>query len=119
MKSNDSIRISILRWYNLLKQLKKRGHGVRESGALLLAPVGSRRVIEVLYYDDLDPSCLDTGIVKLSGGALIKAWQYCSESGLTIVADAHTHPGASTSQSTSDKDNPIVQKMKGAIIPAG
>lgn len=115
--NNLTITIPWYRWVRLILELKRRGEGLRESGALLLAKKNQRRVVEVLYYDDLDPKCLDTGIVRLNGSALVAAWEYCRRKSLTIVADLHTHPTADTRQSESDKQNPIVRdKHHTAII---
>jgi proteasome lid subunit RPN8/RPN11 len=94
----------------LFRQLRRRGGGgLRESGAFLL---GRRKgnvatVEELVFYDDIDPTALATGIVRLSGHAMNTVWQRCSERGLEAVADIHTHPGGS-GQSRSDRDHPMV-----------
>ena len=56
-------------WYAGLRELKSRGGGRRESGAFLLGKNydGIRRVCRFVYYDDLDPHCLDQGYVVFDG----------------------------------------------------
>ena len=53
-------------WDEGLAELRRRGDGRRESGAFLLGRVeGDRRVVErFVYYDDVDPRALDTGIIR-------------------------------------------------------
>lgn len=96
-------------WYAGLRELKSRGGGRRESGAFLLGKNydGIRRVCRFVYYDDLDPHCLDQGYVVFDGSGYSALWQLCEETGLTVVADIHTHPGAPF-QSQSDRCNPMV-----------
>ncbi len=96
-------------WRAGLDELHRRGGGRRESGAFLL---GSRdgdrcRVNRFVFYDDLDPHSLDTGIVIFDGVGYGPLWRMCRETGLQVVADVHTHPGIAR-QSPSDRDNPMV-----------
>lgn len=96
-------------WQNGLRELKSRGGGRRESGAFLLGENhdGIRRICRFVYYDDLDPHCLDQGYVVFDGSGYSALWQLCKETGLTVIADIHTHPGAPF-QSQSDRCNPMV-----------
>ncbi len=96
-------------WHAGLLELRKRGGGRRESGAFLLGTSsgGRRRVERFAYYDDLDPGCLDGGIVEFDGAGYGPLWQLCRESGLQVVADVHTHPGRAR-QSVLDRDNPMI-----------
>lgn len=96
-------------WRAGLAELGRRGQGRRESGAFLLGRRrGTRRAIErFVYYDDLDPRCLDSGIVVFDGGGFGPLWALCRESGLRVVADVHTHPGAPR-QSPLDRENPMI-----------
>ena len=96
-------------WAAGLKELRRRGGGKRESGAFLLGTEerGKRRVHRFVYYDDLDPRCLDTGVVVFDGFGYGPLWQMCRETGLSVVADVHTHPGAPI-QSGTDRIHPMV-----------
>ena len=72
------------------------GEAVLVGGAFMLGHVerGKRTVQRFVYYDDLDPHCLDTGIVIFDGGAFGRLWTLCRETGFAVVADIHTHPRA-------------------------
>ncbi len=96
-------------WRRGLTELKRRGKGTHESGAFLLGGrEGGRRTVQrFLYYDDLDPQCLDSGIVRLDGSVLSRLWQICRETDLAVVADIHTHPGGCY-QSPTDQHNPML-----------
>lgn len=96
-------------WRAGLAELARRGAGVRESGAFL---VGVRRgvrreVRRFVYYDDLDPGCLDTGIVVFDGAGYGPLWRLCGATGLEVVADVHTHPGLAR-QSWADREHPMI-----------
>lgn len=100
-------------WHAGLTELRRRGDGERESGAFLLGErtvwggTDRRRVRRFVYYDDLDPRCLDTGIVVFDGVGFSPLWQLCRETGLTVVADVHTHPGVAR-QSDADRRHPMI-----------
>ncbi len=102
-------------WAAGLRELRRRGGGRRESGAFLLGSEesGKRRIRRFVYYDDLDPRCLDRGIVVFDGAGYGPLWKLCRESGLTVVADVHTHPGSAI-QSGADRMHPMVA-VKGHI----
>ncbi len=96
-------------WARLLDQLRERGQGVRESGAFLLGAPEERvrRVSGYALYDDLDPTALDQGLVRLGSVAFTKLWRVCEERQCTVVADIHTHPFGSR-QRPSDRANPMI-----------
>ena len=99
-------------WRRLLAGLRARGlGGSRESGAFLLGRTwrGRTRVLAFVLYDDLDPNCLETGIVRFDGRHFGRLWDLCREGGLSVVADVHTHPG-SPDQSCSDRDHPMISQ---------
>ena len=101
---------SWLLWRRLLRGLRERGRRYRrESGAFLLGHDGERgkRISEFILYDDLDPHCLDTRIVRFDGRHFGKLWDICRERGVRVVGDVHTHPGA-PDQSDSDRANPMI-----------
>lgn len=107
-------------WTQGVLELRRRGAGIRESGAFLLGKneKGVRRILRFVYYDDLDPHCLDTGIVVFDGSGFGPLWQLCRETGMSVIADVHTHPGAPI-QSGADRDNPMIalQGHIALIIP--
>lgn len=98
-------------WRAGLMELKLRGGGYRESGAFLLGKqYGKRRMITgFAFYDDLDPHCLDTGIVMFDGAYYSRLWQLCREKGQEVIADVHTHPGQAR-QSPDDRAHPMIAK---------
>ncbi len=99
-------------WRQLMAELRLRGRaGTRESGAFLLGRHnrGRARVTAFVLYDDLDPHCLDSGIVRFDGRYFSDLWQMCNERGLSVVADVHTHPGGSQ-QSESDRAHPMISR---------
>lgn len=113
----DRLTICLLLWTRLVRQLRHRGRGERESGAFLLAKVGSERVSHFICYDDLDPESLDSGIIIFRGSGFVPLWKYCQQEGMMVVADVHTHPSSWTGQSESDQSHPMVgQKGHVALI---
>jgi len=107
-------------WQRGVSELRKRSAGVRESGAFLLGRNdGGRRIVEeFLYYDDIDPGCLDDGYINFDGRKLGLVWKRCRETGCALVADVHTHPRG-YGQSGIDKENPMHPQKGhiGLIIP--
>lgn len=96
-------------WRRLIVELRARGRGVHESGAFLLGhrDATRSRIETFLLYDDLDPQRLNTGIVRIDGRCFGELWERCRTSGLTVVADVHTHP-VEAWQSGSDKTHPMI-----------
>jgi proteasome lid subunit RPN8/RPN11 len=107
----ESLRVSRLRWRALVRELARRGHGERESGAFLLARVGDerRRVAECVYFDDIDPDALN-GAISIRGEKFVRLWAICKERGMRVIADVHTHPGSGVRQSTIDASNPMIAR---------
>lgn len=97
-------------WRRLCRELRKRGlQCSRESGAFLLGWMEGKRcrVVDFVFYDDLDPHCLDSGIVHFDGRYFSELWAICKARKLSVVADIHTHPfGAGQSQ--SDREHPMI-----------
>jgi proteasome lid subunit RPN8/RPN11 len=104
------IRITPRRWDALIEELRVRGNGDRESGAFLLARADGRHartVDRIVYFDDVDPTCLTGGItIQSSGFAALS--NICNAHGLRVIADVHTHPGAWVEQSGIDRANPMI-----------
>jgi proteasome lid subunit RPN8/RPN11 len=105
-------------WLKLMKQLKKKGKGTRESGAFLLGKLESNMITEFYCYDELDPNCL-TGEIEFDASGFNKLWEYCIKHKLKVLADVHTHPYDWTNQSYADQTNPMicVQGHLAFIIP--
>lgn len=99
-------------WAHLLAELRERGGGYREAGAFLLGRRdngGCRRVEAFLLYDDVDPSCL-RGWIEFDGSKMDEVWRRCEVTGLSVVADLHTHPGG-YAQSDIDQANPMIPEI--------
>lgn len=97
-------------WRGLIKGLRERGRGqTRESGAFLLGhrDGGRSRIVDFVLYDDLDPHCLDSGIIRFNGKYFGPLWDICKRRGLTVVADIHVHPGCEA-QSDLDRAYPMI-----------
>jgi proteasome lid subunit RPN8/RPN11 len=96
-------------WDTGIAELRRRTEGWHESGAFLLGKeeANGRRVSRFVYYDDLDPRCLETGIVVFDGSGYGPLWDLCRETGMTVVADVHVHP-AGAGQSDLDRQNPMI-----------
>jgi proteasome lid subunit RPN8/RPN11 len=98
-------------WEQVLAQLEQRGERVHESGAFLLGVRRKRRceVRDFIFYDELDAGAYSSGICILTGSAFASLWARCRKTGLTVVADMHTHPG-SAGQSDTDRRNPMIAR---------
>jgi proteasome lid subunit RPN8/RPN11 len=105
--ARDRLRFPRHSWPELLAALSESGGGRRESGAFLLAPRGSRKVQNIVFYDDLDPNCLVGGIV-MQPVVYSRLWQICRDSAQRVIADVHTHPGPHVAQSHIDRDHPLI-----------
>jgi len=94
----------------LVKSLRKRGRGRRESGAFLLgkSDTNGRHVEAVAYYDELDPRCLDFGNIEFHAAGYSALWDLCEKRGLKVIADVHTHPGGDVHQSHIDREHPMI-----------
>jgi hypothetical protein len=106
--------ISIIRWFFLIRGLRKRGSGIKESGAFLVAKSNSNKVSKIVYYDELDTNVSDTGIIVFNGLGHGKLAEVLEEYSGKVIADIHTHPGSNTNQSSSDQRHPM-SRLKGHI----
>ena len=111
MGNENNIQCSLWRWWRICRELRRRGQGVRESGAFLLGRnvAGKAHITSAIYYDDIDRNALSTGIIRLKGSTLGKVWQICRDTGLEVIADVHTHPDGA-GQSQSDQQHPMISK---------
>ena len=108
-------------WRRLGAALRERGHSARrESGAFLLGrrSAGRARITTFVLYDDLDPHCLDSGIVRFDGRHFGKLWDLCKREGFTVVADVHVHPGG-VGQSDSDRTFPMISRAGHVALIVG
>jgi len=97
-------------WQRLVQALRERGRSAtRESGAFLLGTrdSGHAWISDFVLYDDLDPHCLDTGIVRFDGRYYGALWEAIEHRKCSVVADVHVHPGEAF-QSDSDRSNPMI-----------
>lgn len=106
---HSRVRMTHEQWDDLVAELGRRAGGVREAGAFLLADTdGDRRTVRrVVYFDDVDPTCLTGGISMHSSG-FDALWAICSADKLRVIADVHTHPGDFVRQSDIDEANPMI-----------
>jgi len=95
-------------WTRAILQLRKRSAGCRESGAFLLGQENGARVSAFICYDDLDPRAYQHGAIAFHDAGYAALWRQCRERKLQVLADIHTHPGASTLQSPTDQRNPMI-----------
>jgi proteasome lid subunit RPN8/RPN11 len=97
-------------WDEMIRELGRRGDGRRESAGFLMARRNGdrRRVVRVLYLDDLDPDCLQGTHIHFDGRAYSRLWDLCDTEGLVVVGDVHTHSGDWVEQSDIDARNPMV-----------
>ena len=110
--SQPHLEIGIDLWRETIWELGRRSlGGRRESGAFLLARSsrGVPIVVEVAYFDDLDPKCL-VGNIHIRASGFSRLWDLCDAEGLRVVADMHTHPGTSVAQSAIDRANPMIAR---------
>ena len=99
-------------WHRGVEELRLRTRrSTRESGAFLLGieEDSSKRILEFVFYDDIDPNALATGIVQFDGTKFPVLWEHCRKRGYGVVADVHVHP-AGYGQSGSDKANPVMPR---------
>lgn len=98
-------------WNAGVAELRRRAAGRRESGAFLVGTKGkTKKIEEFVFYDDIDPQSLNTGIVKIDGRKLGTLWAHCRNTGRQVVADVHVHPEG-FAQSASDKANPMIAEV--------
>lgn len=99
-------------WREGVEELRRRTRSsTRECGAFLLGieEGAGKRILEFVYYDDIDPNALASGIVRFDGTKFPKLWEHCRSRGYGVVADVHVHPG-SYGQSASDMANPVMPR---------
>jgi hypothetical protein len=100
-------------WKAGVRELARRTlNETRESGAYLLGRTfknGVHEILEFVFYEDVDPKALATGIVTIRETALPRLWEICRERGYGVVADVHVHPYG-YGQSSSDRAGPVMPR---------
>lgn len=121
MAADKQLKIPLFTWAALVKELRRRGQGQRESGAFLLGHVGqvNKQVVRFVCYDDLDPNALKHGVIAFHAQGYSALWELCRRESLEVVADVHTHPTGDVRQSPIDANNPMlaVAGHIGLILP--
>lgn len=100
-------------WLDGTRELARRTlDATRESGAYLLGRThenGVHEILDFVFYDEIDPAALSTGIVTIRATALPKLWAICRARGYGVVADIHVHPYG-FQQSISDREGPVMPR---------
>ncbi len=106
----QTVLISRLTWARLVLALRRRGGGVRESGAFLLGTIekGKGKVRGFICYDDVDANAYQRGAIAFHASGFAALWAHCRKTGQDVIADVHTHPGSDTRQSQIDQRHPII-----------
>ena len=104
------ISVPILVWVRLLRELRRRGAGCRESGAFLLSHqrAGRGRVRAFVCYDDLDSDACQSGAITFHAVGYAALWKHCRTRELQVIGDVHTHPGPHVRQSAIDQRHPMI-----------
>ena len=94
----------------MLFDLRRRGGGVRESGAFLLGREDRdpARVTSYICYDDVDPAAYQSGAIAFHASGCAALWRRCKEKQLDLLLDVHTHPGRDVRQSPIDERHPMI-----------
>lgn len=121
MAAESPITITTLTWSSMVKELRERGRGMRESGAFLLghSQHTDRHVVRFVCYDDLDPRALTDGIITFHEEGYSALWDLCRAQKLKVLADVHTHPTSNVRQSWIDAAHPMLATIGhvGLILP--
>ena len=109
MEHDPNLKIPPSLWRELLSELHRRTGEHHESGAFLLGHTNEhvRQVVQVLYYDDIDPHAYRTGVVVIHAASFGVLWDRCKSIGLSVIADIHVHPRRAF-QSLADRQNPMI-----------
>ena len=91
-----AIRLPILLWARVVRDLRQRGAGVRETGAFLLGRLDTEnpRVTSPIFVMMMSIPTPISSVPSLSmppGCAAL--WQHCREQKVQLLIDVHTHPG--------------------------
>jgi proteasome lid subunit RPN8/RPN11 len=106
----NTVKIPVWLWANVILDLRRRGGGVRESGAFLLGldEHDPARVTSYICYDDVDPDAYQQGAIAFHANGCAALWQVCRNKQLQLLIDVHTHPGPDVRQSSIDERHPML-----------
>ena len=105
-----TIKIPVWLWASMIFDLRRRGGGVRESGAFLLGRDDGdpARVSNYICYDDVDPDAYQQGAIAFHADGCAALWRHCRAKQLQLLIDVHTHPGPDVRQSSIDERHPML-----------
>jgi proteasome lid subunit RPN8/RPN11 len=108
--ATTTIKIPVWLWAWMIFDLRRRGRGVRESGAFLLGRERNdpARVTSYICYDDVDPEAYQAGVIAFHASGCAALWRLCKEKQLDLLVDVHTHPGPDVRQSSTDERHPMI-----------
>jgi proteasome lid subunit RPN8/RPN11 len=116
-----AIKVPVWLWASVMCDLRRRGGGVRESGAFLLGREDSdpARVTSYICYDDVDPTAYQAGAIAFHASGCAALWRHCKEKQLDLLIDVHTHPTSDVRQSSIDVRHPMmpVEGHTAMIVP--
>ena len=116
-----TIKIPVWLWASVIFHLRRRGGGVRESGAFLLGrdDRNPARVSSYICYDDVDPDAYQRGAIAFHANGCAALWQHCRDKQLQLLIDVHTHPGPDVRQSAIDERHPMLPVLRhtAMIVP--
>ena len=117
----SAITIPVWLWASVIYDLRRRGGGVRESGAFLLGREDRdpARVTSYVCYDDVDPAAYQDGAIAFHASGCAALWKICREKQLDLLIDVHTHPGSDVRQSSIDVRHPMmpVAGLTAMVVP--
>ncbi len=105
-----TIKIPVWLWASMIFDLRRRGGGLRESGAFLLGRDDGdpARVSNYICYDDVDPDAYQQGVIAFHADGCAALWRHCRAKQVQLLIDVHTHPGPDVRQSSIDERHPML-----------
>jgi proteasome lid subunit RPN8/RPN11 len=109
-KTLTTIKIPFWLWAGVIFDLRRRGGGVRESGAFLLGrdDKDPARVSTYICHDDVDADAYQHGAIAFHASGSAALWRLCKEKNLQLLIEVHTHPGHDVRQSSIDERHPMM-----------
>lgn len=105
-----TFKIPIWLWASVIFDLRRRGGGVRESGAFLLGrdDTDPARITSYVCYDEVDPDAYQRGAIAFHANGCAALWTHCRKKQVQLLLDVHTHPGPDVRQSAIDERHPML-----------
>src|SRR5207244_10087357 len=84
-----TIKIPVWLWAGVIFDLRRRGDGVRESGAFLLGrdDRNPARVSSYICYDDVDPDAYQRRAIAFHANGCSAPWQQCRDKPPEMLVD--------------------------------